>query len=162
MKKRKIVWNYLNLKLFLFSLNLSKISFYFEILFVKKEMTEFIKLELAISKQGLKINGVDYKANIQFDNNEIIVCDETKENADWLNDLFNNAQDLKKYIVVYQAKKYELLPESLLTLIIFKIKNQLSGIINEIEINIPEDSDQEIIQRIKSSLLVINIPNSFT
>ena len=125
-------------------------------------MTEFIKLELAISRQGLKINGKEYKANIQFDNNEIIVCDETKENADWLNDLFDNAQDLKKYIVVYQAKKYELLPESLLTLIIFKLKNQLSGIINEIEINIPEDSDQEIIQRIKSSLLVINIPNSFT
>ena len=124
--------------------------------------TKFIKLELAISKQGLKINGKEYKANIQFDNNEIIVCDETKENADWLNDLFDNAQDLKKYIVVYQAKKYELLPESLLTLIIFKLKNQLSGIINEIEINIPEDSDQEIIQRIKSSLLVINIPNSFT
>ena len=124
--------------------------------------SKFIKLELAISRESLKINGVDYKANIQFDNNEIIVCDETKENADWLNDLFDNAQDLKKYIVYYQDKKYELLPESLLTLIIFKLKNQLSGIINEIEINIPEDSDQEIIQRIKSSLLVINIPNSFT
>ena len=123
---------------------------------------KFIKLELAISREGLKINGVLYKANIQFDNNEIIVCDETKENADWLNDLFDNAQDLKKYSINYQDKKYELLPESLLTLIIFKLKNQLSGIINEIEINIPEDSDQEIIQRIKSSLLVINIPNSFT
>ena len=47
-------------------------------------------------------------------------------------------------------------------MIIFKLKNQLSGIINEIEINIPEDLDQEIIQRIKSSLLIINIPNSFT
>ena len=99
-------------------------------------MTKFIKLELDISKQGLKINGKEYKANIQFDNNEITVCDDGKENAEWLNDLFDNAQDLKKYIVVYQAKKYELLPESLLTLIIFKLKNQLSGIINEIEINI--------------------------
>ena len=125
-------------------------------------MTEFIKLELAISREGLKINGVLYKANIQFDNNEIIVCDETKETDGWMMDLFNNAQDFKKYIVYYQDKKYELLPESLLTLIIFKLKNQLSGIINEIEINIPEDSDQEIIQRIKSSLLIINIPNSFT
>ena len=73
---------------------------------------EFIKLELAISRESLKINGVLYKANIQFDNNEIIVCDETKENAYWLNDLFDNAQDLKKYIVYYQDKKYELLPES--------------------------------------------------
>ena len=33
-------------------------------------MTQFIKLELAISREGLKINGVYYKANIQFDNNE--------------------------------------------------------------------------------------------
>ena len=95
-------------------------------------MTAFISLKLDISREGLKINGKDYKANIQFDNNEIIVCDETKENADWLNDLFDNAQDLKKYIVVYQAKKYELLPESLITLIIFKLKNQLSGIIKSI------------------------------
>ena len=43
-------------------------------------MTEFIKLELAISKQGLKINGKDYKANIQFDNNESMLCDDGKEN----------------------------------------------------------------------------------
>ena len=118
-----------------------------------QKMTEFIKLELAISKQGLKINGKDYKANIQFDNNEIKVCDETKENADWFIEFLDDASVFKKYTIVYQDKKYELLPESLLTLIIFKLKNQLSGIINEIEINIPEDSDQEIIQRIKSSLL---------
>ena len=36
-------------------------------------MTEFISLEIFISKQGLKINGKDYKANIQYDNNEISV-----------------------------------------------------------------------------------------
>ena len=125
-------------------------------------MTEYTKLKLAISRQGLKINGKEYKANIQFDNNEIKVCDETKKNADWFIEFFDDASVFKKYIVDYQDKKYELLPESLLTLIIFKLKNQLSGIINEIEINIPEDSDQEIIQRIKSSLLIINIPNSFT
>ena len=41
--------------------------------------TEFIKLELAISKEGIKINGVLYKVNIQFDNNEIIICDNEKE-----------------------------------------------------------------------------------
>ena len=39
-------------------------------------MTEFISLELAISKEGLKINGVLYKANIEFDNNEIKICNE--------------------------------------------------------------------------------------
>ena len=127
-----------------------------------QKMTEFIKLELAISRDGLKINGKEYKANIQFDNNEIIICDETKENADWLNDLFDNAQDLKKYIVDYQDKTYELFPESLLTIIIHHLKKEMKGVIDEIEINIPEDSDQEIIQRIKSSLLIINIPNSFT
>ena len=125
-------------------------------------MTQFIKLELNISKEGLKINGKEYKANIQFNNNEIIICDETKENADWFIEFLDDPMKFKKYSINYQDKKYELLPESLLTLIIFKLKNQLSGIINEIEINIPEDSDQEIIQRIKSSLLVINIPNSFT
>ena len=49
--------------------------------YLLKEMTEFSKLELIISREGIKINGKDYKPNIQFDNNEIIVCDETKENA---------------------------------------------------------------------------------
>ena len=48
-------------------------------------MTEYIKLELVISRDGLKINEKEYKANIQFDNNEIKICDETKENADWFN-----------------------------------------------------------------------------
>ena len=46
-------------------------------------MTEFIKLELNVSKEGLKINGVKYKVNIQFNNNEIIICDGGKENDDW-------------------------------------------------------------------------------
>ena len=47
-------------------------------------MTEFIKLELNISREGLKINGKEYKLNIQFNNNEIRICDEEKENVDWL------------------------------------------------------------------------------
>ena len=124
--------------------------------------TKFIKLDLVISREGIKINGKEYPINIEFDNNEIKVCDDGKENADWFIEFLENVQDFKKYTIKFQDKKYELLPESLLTIIIHHLKNQLSGIINEIEINIPEDSDQEIIQRIKSSLLVINIPNSFT
>ena len=59
--------------------------------------TKFTKIQLAISKQGLKINGVLYKANIQFDINEIIICDEGKENDDWFNELFENPHDFKKY-----------------------------------------------------------------
>ena len=70
-------------------------------------MTEFIKLELNISRDGLKINGVLYKANIQFDNNEIIVCDETKENADWFKEFLADAKNFKKYTIVYQDKTYE-------------------------------------------------------
>ena len=60
-----------------------------------QKMTEFIKLEIFISKQGLKINGKEYKANIQFDNNEIIVCDETKENADWFMEFLDDASVFK-------------------------------------------------------------------
>jgi hypothetical protein len=85
-------------------------------------MTEFIKLELAISKEGLKINGVHYKANIQFDNNEIIICDEGLENSNWFVEFLENPTDLKRYTIEYQSKCYELLPESLLTLIIYHFK----------------------------------------
>ena len=125
-------------------------------------MTEFIKLELAISKQGLKINGKEYKANIQFDNNEIVICDNEKENGEWFKELLDNPTDFKRYSIEYQDKKYEVLAETLLTLIIFKLKNKLSGVMNQFELITPTDLDKEIAERIKSSLLVINIPNSFT
>ena len=123
---------------------------------------KFTKLELYISKQGLKINGKEYKAYIQFDNNEIIVCDETKENADWFIEFLDNAQDLKGYSIEYQEKKYEVLAETLLTLIIYKLKKEMKGVINQFQLIIENDKDKEIAERIKSSLLVINIPNSFT
>ena len=61
--------------------------------------TKFIKLELIISRDGLKINGKEYKANIQFNNNEIIVCDETKENAEWFIEFLDNPTDLKRYSI---------------------------------------------------------------
>ena len=125
-------------------------------------MTEYIKLELAVSKEGLKINGVHYKANIQFDNNEIIICDEGLENAHWFVELLENPTNIKRYSIEYQGKCYELLPESLLTLIIHYFKKQLPGVINEFELIILQDTDAELVERIKSSLLVINIPNSFT
>ena len=67
-------------------------------------MTEFISLELAISIQGLKINGVNYKANIQFDNNEIIVCDETKENAEWFIEFFDDASVFKNIQLIIKIK----------------------------------------------------------
>ena len=81
-------------------------------------MAKFIKLDLVISKEGLQINGVNYKANIEFDNNEIIICDEELENSNWFLELLSNPNDFKKYSIEYQDKCYELLPESLLTLII--------------------------------------------
>ena len=125
-------------------------------------MDKFVKLELEISKDGLKINGKEYKANIQFDNNEIRVCNETKENNEWFIEFLNNAQDFKRYSIEYQDKKYEVLAETLLTIIIYKFKKEMKEVINQFELIVDNDSDKEIIQRIKSSLLVINIPNSFT
>ena len=88
-------------------------------------MTEFIKLELAISRKGLKINGKEYKANIQFDNNEIKVCDETKENAVWFNEFLDDATSFKRNSIEYQEKKYEVLAETLLTIIIYHLKKEI-------------------------------------
>ena len=82
--------------------------------------TKFIKLELTISREGLKINGKEYKANIQFDNNDIIVCNNGKENDEWFNEFLDNAQELKRYSIEYQGKSYEVLAETLLTIIIYK------------------------------------------
>ena len=101
-------------------------------------MTEFIKLELIISKQGLKINGKEYKVNIQFDNNEITICDETKENAVWFKDLLNNPTVSKRYSIEYQEKNYEVLAETLLCLIVHKL---MVEIINQFELIIENDKN---------------------
>ena len=125
-------------------------------------MTEFIKLELSVSKEGIKVNGVLYKANIEFDNNEIKICDEGKENDNWFNEFMQEPQVSKRYSIEYQGKTYSVLAETLLCLIIYKLKKELKGIINQFQLIIEDDRDKEIAERIKSSLLVINIPNSFT
>ena len=97
-------------------------------------MTKFIKLKLAISRKGIKINGKEYKANIQFDKNEIIVCDETKENDEWFKELLENPSDFKRYSIEYQGKSYEVLAETLLTIIVHKLKKEMKGVINEFEL----------------------------
>ena len=125
-------------------------------------MTEFIKLELEISRDGLKINGKEYKANIQFDNNEITVCDETKENDVWFIEFLDDPMDFKRYSIEYQEKKYEVLAETLLSIIVNNFKKEMKEVINEFQLDIENDRDKKIAERIKSSLLVINIPNSFT
>ena len=112
-------------------------------------MTEFIKLELNISQEGIKVNGVLYKVNIQFDTNEIIICDEGLENACWFVELLENPTNIKQYSIDYQGKSYSVLAETLLCLIVYKLKKQLSGVINEFQLITPEDTDQEIAERIK-------------
>ena len=87
-------------------------------------MTKFTKLELIISREGLKINGVLYKANIQFDNNEIIICNETKENDEWFKEFIDKPMEMKRYSIEYQDKKYEVLAETLLTIIIYRFKKR--------------------------------------
>ena len=115
-------------------------------------MTKFIKLELTVSREGLKINGKEYKANIQFDNNEIIVCNETKENADWFIEFLDDPMNFKKYIVDYQDKTYELLPESLLTIIIYKFKKEMKEVINSFELIVENDEDTEMALAIRKTL----------
>ena len=63
-------------------------------------MTQFVKLELTISRQGLKINGKEYPINIEFDNDKITVCDPLKSDY-WIKEFLDDTNDFKKYIVYY-------------------------------------------------------------
>ena len=111
-------------------------------------------------------NTNNFPINITFNNNEISYCQqETNENtiSNFVQDLFNNPTELKRYQFTYQNKEYEVLAETLLAMIIneFKKKVDKKGIVNRFLFKIT-NTEQEIINRIKSTLVNINIPNSFT
>ena len=85
---------------------------------LKKE--EFIELN-----EGIK----EYPIDISFNKNEISIC---KNQSNILQQLFEQPTQFIKQTIEYQNKRFEVLPETLLTLIIyfFKIKVDEKGIIN--------------------------------
>ena len=131
---------------------------------------KFITFKIDLTETTIQINnGPIYPLNIEFNKNEIIVCQqETNENTltGFVHDLFTNPTEYKKYQFEYQQNQYEVLAETLLALIIYQFKKNIDkeGIINRIELNINNENEEkkEIIHRIKSSLININIPNEFT
>ena len=103
----------------------------------------------------------EYPIDIQFNKNEIIVC---QQQSDVLEELFTHPEQFNKHQIEFQHKTYEILTETLLVLIISKFKKIIdkTSIINNFILETPEGTHSETIHRIKSSLLNINIPNEFT
>ena len=60
-----------------------------------------------------------YPLNIEFNNNEIIVC---RQQSDLLQELFTHPEQFNKHQIQFQNKTFQLLPESLLVFIISKFK----------------------------------------
>ena len=112
-----------------------------------------------------------YPINIEFDKNEIKVCQENVSDENglkgFMKELFENPKELKKYSFNYQKNHYELLAESVFALVFYEFQKEIDkrGIYNEIEIIYLEEPNvekkKEIIHRIKSSLINIGIPNRF-
>ena len=117
------------------------------------------KEEIVEIKQGIK----NYIVNIGFHKNEIQVCQpETTENTltGFIQELFSHPDQFKKYSFKYQEKEYEVLAETLLTLVIYQFKKivDTKGVVNRFLFKSSNTND-EVLQRIKSSLVNINIPN---
>ena len=126
----------------------------------KDNKEEFIQLADSNDNQTI------YPLTIEFNNNEIIICQkEIHDNTitGFMEQLFKEPTQYNKYTINYQNKEYQVLPETLLALIIYEFKKKIDkqGIINKVEINI-NNENKEILHRIKSSLININIPNEFT
>ena len=121
------------------------------------------KEEIVEIKQGIK----NYIVNIGFHKNEIQVCQpETTENTltDFMQELFSRPDQFRKYSFKYQEKEYEVLAETLFTLIIYQFKKVADrrGIMNNFILDVPENTHPEVIHRIKSAIWNINIPNEYT
>ena len=109
----------------------------------------------------------EYPINIEFDKNEIYVSQkEIKETtiSGFMQPLFEHPEQFPKYSIRYQEKDYEVLAETLLTLVIYEFKKivDTKGIINGFLLETPEGTNLEVIHRIKSALWNINIPNEYT
>lgn len=110
----------------------------------------------------------EYPINIEFNKNEIIVCQQNKINkntfTNFVQDLFDYPDQFTKYSFIYQQKQFEVLPETLLTLIVYQFKKKVDqkGIVNNFILETPNGTNPEIIHRIKSALWNINIPNEYT
>ena len=102
---------------------------------LKIELTETTIQVAVINKQKeeefihLNSNNLNiYPLNIEFNNNEIIYCQqETNENTitNFVQELFANPTEYKKYSFTYQNKEYNVLAETLLILIINEFKNKV-------------------------------------
>ena len=123
----------------------------------KQKQEEFIELIPGIKQ---------YPLNIEFDNNEIIVCQQQPTQntiTNFVQDFFTNPTEYKRYSFIYQNKQYDVLAETLLVLIINEFKKIVDkkGIVNRFLFKC-SNNDKEVLQRIKSSLVNIGIPNNFT
>ena len=132
----------------------------------------FITFTIKLTETTIQINDdkTIYPLNIEFNNNEINICQkEIHYNTitNFMEQLFKEPKQYNKYTINYQNKEYQVFPETLLALIIYDFKKKIDkkGIINKVEININNEEKakrKEIVHRIKSSLININIPNEFT
>ena len=78
----------------------------------KQKQEQFIELIPGIKQ---------YTLNIEFDNNEIIVCQQQPTQntiTNFVQDFFTNPTEYKRYSFIYQNKQYDVLAETLLILII--------------------------------------------
>ena len=129
---------------------------------------KFITFTINLTETTIQINDdkTIYPLNIEFNNNEIIVCQqEINENTitGFVEELFKEPTQYNKYTINYQNKEYQVLPETLLVLIINEFKKDVDkkGIINRFLFK-TTNTNKDVLQRIKSSLINIGIPNSFT
>ena len=148
-------------------------------------MPRFITLKIQLTQTTISVSVIDqqnkqeeyielipgikeYPINIEFNKNEIIVCQQNELNENTftniLIDLFDYPDQFTKYSFIYQEKQFEVLPETLLTLIVYQFKKKVDqkGIVNNFILETPNGTNPEIIHRIKSALYNINIPNEFT
>ena len=110
------------------------------------------------NKTEIKINE-NQPITISFNMNEIIICKETENQINFINEWINQPEIFKEYTITFQEKEYNVIAEVLFSLIIYQFKQIIEKqfIISERRIKLPQSSQHLFINRLKVALDAVGL-----
>ena len=100
----------------------------------------------------------EYIPCISFIDNQIIICEETEDSINFIQELLDEPEDFKLYSIRYNNKEYQVIGEVLFALIVNEFKEivEKDFILTDTEIYLPTENEKSM-ERIKVALDAIGL-----